>query len=190
MNADKFFAAIRNDPFNGHMTDEQVAGTNAILAGFNKFESIIPHQSFKAYMLATPAWETAHTMQPIREIGEGRGHAYGEPVGPYHKAYYGRGLVQLTWLQDYVHMQSRLAAHGIKADIVRDPDTVLQPEIAIAIMIIGMVEGAFTGKKLSDYLTDERTDFVNARRIINGLDKAETVAGYARGFNAALTAAA
>lgn len=52
-------------------------------------------------------------------------------------------------------------------------------------MVDGMEAGRFTGKKLSDYLPG---DYVNARRIINGTDKAEQIAGYARQFEAALKA--
>ena len=42
-----------------------------------------------------------------------------------------------------------------------------------------MVEGWFTGKKLSDYF-NEKTDYINARKIVNGLDKADIIAGYAK----------
>jgi hypothetical protein len=45
-----------------------------------------------------------------------------------------------------------------------------------------MERGLFTGKKLSDYFNDKKTDWRNARRIINGLDKADTIARYAQNF--------
>jgi hypothetical protein len=53
----------------------------------------------------------------------------------------------------------------------------------------GMIGGWFTGKKLSDYLGNGKVDFVNARRIINGLDRADDIAGYANSFLAAVNAA-
>jgi putative chitinase len=52
-------------------------------------------------------------------------------------------------------------------------------------MITGILKGLFTEKKLSDYLNKD-TDWINARRIINGLDKAELIAVYAKKFYTAL----
>ena len=52
-----------------------------------------------------------------------------------------------------------------------------------------MTAGWFTGKKLGDYFNGEKTDWRNARRIINALDKADTIAGYAKTFYTALLAA-
>nr|AIA94647.1 CAZy families GH19 protein [uncultured phage] len=65
------------------------------------------------------------------------------------------------------------------------------PANAVKIMFRGMAEGWFTGKKLNDYLTPGKPlDWVNARRIINSTDKAATIAGYAKSFDAAILAAA
>jgi hypothetical protein len=49
-----------------------------------------------------------------------------------------------------------------------------------------MVLGLFTGKKLSDYIGPGKCDYVAARRIINGTDRARLIAGYARSFQDAL----
>ena len=73
-------------------------------------------------------------------------------------------------------------------DLVSNPDLALVPEHAAQIMCIGMLDGWFTGKKLGDYFTAQKTDWVNARRIINGADKAQAIADYARAFYAALVA--
>jgi putative chitinase len=51
-----------------------------------------------------------------------------------------------------------------------------------------MRKGRFTGRKLVDYFSDPHTDYVDARKIINGLDKANLIAGYARKFQALLQA--
>jgi len=61
-------------------------------------------------------------------------------------------------------------------------------------MFEGMEEGWFTGVKLDDVIDDkidgdEHADFIRARRIINGSDRAEKIAGYADQFLAALKAA-
>jgi putative chitinase len=66
--------------------------------------------------------------------------------------------------------------------------TALRPDIAAEIMRTGMVEGWFTGVKLSDFFNDKRNDAVNARRIINGLDHAADIDGFYAHFCAALKA--
>ena len=165
--------------FGGSMTQSQVDGLNSIMAAINDFG--IQSQRFAAYILATPFHETAKTMQPIREIGLGKAYKYGIPDPITHQAYYGRGYVQLTWKYNYDKFGKLLVV-----DLVNKPDLALQPDISAKIMMIGMVKGLFTGKKLSDYITPDKTDFVNARRIINGTDKAQLIAGYADQFLASL----
>jgi hypothetical protein len=58
--------------------------------------------------------------------------------------------------------------------------------VASQIIFEGMLEGWFTGKSLGDYVNDEFTDYVNARRVVNGTDKADMLAGYAEDFEQAL----
>ncbi len=62
------------------------------------------------------------------------------------------------------------------------PELACQPDIALYIAIHGFKTGAFTGKKLENYINTQSTDYVNARRVINGLDKADLIAGYAVKF--------
>ena len=168
-----FFDKFRG--YFGGLSQNQVDGANAILAA--TFGLPLKH---RAYMLATAWHETAHTLQPIEEIGKGAGHPYGQPDGPWHHVYYGRGYVQLTWLKNYIRANTALhAGMFIKPneDLVRDPDLVMRPDIAAAIMVHGMSEGWFTGKKLADY-----TDYLNMRRVINGTDRADLIASYAFKF--------
>ena len=68
-------------------------------------------------------------------------------------------------------------------DFIKNPKLLLEPKYAAPILIIGMQEGWFTGKKLSDYITLQKSDFVNARRIVNGTDKAGLIAGYAKEYD-------
>lgn len=186
----KFFAGIRNGPFPGRLTDDQVRGTTATLDAFETRGPLpLPFQS---YMLATEFHETAHTMLPIEEYGHGRGRVYGKPTGPWHCIYDGRGDVQLTWEANYIHATKRLRELGVIGDDIdldRSPELAMRPDIAAAIMIAGMVEGWFTKFKLNDYFNDKTNDPVRARKIINGLDKADTIANYHRQFYAAITAA-
>jgi putative chitinase len=99
--------------------------------------------------------------------------------------YCGRGYVQLTWRNNY-----RLAAERLKCPLEDEPNLALTPDIAARIMRHGMEEGWFTGRKLSDYLPSagkaDARQFTNARKVINGLDRADLVAGYALTFQSAL----
>lgn len=185
-----FFNHVRKHPFGGELSGSQVEGIDVILGAWDK---IYPKADlrFKAYSLATTFRETAQTMQPIEEIGHGRGHAYGIPTGPWHRIYDGRGDVQLTWIANYKKATARLRALkfiGDDVDLVKDPDLAKRPDIAAAVMVIGMSEGWFTGRKLADYFTSSHSDPVNARRIINSLDCANIIAGYYSAFLDALKA--
>lgn len=124
-----------------------------------------------AYILATVYWETARTMQPIEEYGKGKKHQYGIPDPITGKAYYGRGFVQLTWKGNYEKLGFLLGV-----DLYNKPELALDLEISTKILFLGMFQGLFTGKKLSDYFKeDETADPLNARRIINGTDKAKEI---------------
>lgn len=91
--------------------------------------------------------------------------------------YYGRGLVQLTWKRNYERFTTYI---GI--DIVNHPEYCNEPRIAAKIAVYGMVNGSFTGLKLSRYVNAEKCDWIGARKVINGLDKAEVIGGYAQRF--------
>lgn len=191
MDRQKFFDAARLQPFGGHLAQSQVDGMSAILDAWDRYApgADIRHV---AYSLATTFHETARTMQPIEEIGHGRGRSYGVPAGKWHQIYDGRGDVQLTWQKNYAHATIELRKHGCIAadiDLERAPDLAMSPAIAAPIMIFGMLEGWFTGKKLADYFSGDHSDPVNARRIINGLDRANDIAAHHARFLAALRAA-
>lgn len=130
---------------------------------------------FLAYMLATTYHETARTMQPIAEYGGA--HTRYAP-------YYGRGFVQLTWQANY-----QKAGNTIGVDLVGHPERALELPIATTILFDGMLDGWFTSKKLSDYISASHSDFVGARAIINGTDRAQLIAGYADQFDSAILAA-
>jgi putative chitinase len=192
MNRDVFFDHVRRAPYPGSMNASQVAGIESILDAAEKAH-VWTDPPMLAYPLATAFHETAKTMQPIEEYGKGRGRAYGHPVGAWHKVYDGRGLVQLTWQRNYEHATEKLRACGAignDIDLACNPELALRPEIAALILIHGMSEGWFTGKKLADYITPTHTNYVGARHIINGTDRAVMIAGYARDFEKAIRAAA
>ena len=145
-----------------------------------------------AYMLATAKHETGHTFEPITERGNRSYFNKYDPVlantperrkraiementqqGDGFK-YRGRGYVQLTWKKNY-----RKSGEYLKKDLVNNPELALDQKNATKIMIYGMETGMFTTKKISSYISEDSADYLNARRVINGMDKAASIAGYA-----------
>lgn len=185
----KFFDGIRNGPFPGSLSQEAVRGITAILDEWERRG--LTDLRWLAYMLATVLAECGRNMLPVRE-GFARSDAAARSyVASKHykyakveggQVYYGRGLVQLTWLDNYRKMS---AITGL--DLVNKPDLALEPAVAAKIMFEGMIRGTFTGKKLADYF-GAGTDWRQARRIINGLDRADEIAGYGKQFYADLMA--
>lgn len=101
--------------------------------------------------------------------------------------FHGRGLVQITGRRNYTDWTQRLNDQGVKvdgedADLVNHPEQAKDPKIAAKIAAEGMRDGSFTTKKLGDYVNDDKTDYVGARRVINGKDHASEIATRARAF--------
>lgn len=187
LDREKFFALYRQK-FN-KLTQKQVNGLNSFMDAAEKFN--LPLRQW-AYVFATVYHETAMTFLPIEEYGKGRGRKYGKPVNG--KKYYGRGYVQLTWDFNYARatkelmvqrpdiVQSLQKRTGQRFDLVEYPEQALDYEVSMAVLILGSQQGWFTGKKLSDYINDNKTDYINARRIINGTDHAKMIANTAQKF--------
>lgn len=170
INRDRFIFAVQG-PL-GELSDEQKEGLNEIL-NFLETDVNVNDLRWAAYMLATAYHETGHTFKPIEEYGHGKGRKYGDYDPITLKVYYGRGYVQLTWKANYT-----LFSTILKVDLVSHPELALEPETAYQIMTIGMRRGSFTGVGLPKYFNEDRDDPMNARKIINGLDCAEKIAGY------------
>lgn len=199
----KFFDGVRQQPFSGKLTKAQVMGMNAILDEWERRK--LTDTRWLAYMLGTVKWETDHTMQPIKEKG---GNAYYtrmyDPLGERPALakrngnttpgdgpkYCGRGFVQLTWKNNYQAMTNLINSVGVdNVNLVTNPDCAMHLNLSSFILFEGMIRGSFTGKKLSDYFNNTSTDWINARRIINGTDRAAEIAGISKQFYADLLAA-
>lgn len=200
INRTTFFAYIRKSPFGGRLSQLQIDGMNAILDAWAA--SGMTDIRWLAYMFATTFHETGQRMQAIREtfatsdkqaiarLDAAYKSGRLKVSKPYWRTgYFGRGLVQLTHLANYLKLGHIL---GIPLD--RNPSLALQLDIAIKIMFEGMTRGLsskgdFTNKSLEDYFSDTFNDPIGARKIINGTDKAKLIASYHVSFLDALNAA-
>lgn len=199
----KFYDFLRSNKMLGpKISADEFTGCDTIITACVKAQWPV---SYVAYALATAYHETAHTMLPIHELGgaayltrmydiKGNRPAKARELGnltPGDGAKYGgRGYVQLTGKRNYALATAKLRALGFDVDLVNQPDRAMEPDIAAAIMVIGMTEGWFTTRKLSDDLPARgpagRTAFVDSRDIINGSDKEDLIAGYAMDFQTGL----
>lgn len=128
-----------------------------------------------AYVFATVFHETAHTFRPVREA-YWLSDAWRQKNLRYWP-FYGRGFVQLTWGFNYEAYTEILGV-----DLVNNPDKAMDTEISFKILIHGMANGVFTGRRLDRYVNEERTRYDLARYVINGRDKRDLIAKYAEDF--------
>lgn len=185
INRQFFFDTVRGRLFGGKLTQKQVDGLTAIL---NEWEENHWNEDDRwlAYMLGTAYHEVDRTMQPITEYASGRAYEGRRDLGNTEKGdgvrFKGRGFVQLTGRRNYALMST---VTGV--DLIAAPEKALDLTVAIKVMFYGMIHGTFTGKKLSDYFNENNSDWINARRIINGKDKANLIADYAKKFYSAIS---
>jgi putative chitinase len=180
---DYFFDNVRYYLAGGSLTQEQVDGCTVLLDWYDTKNPPLPDahhldDRMFAYCLATAWHETAFTMQPVKEYGSEE-YLRSKPYYPW----YGRGYVQLTWDYNYQKQDDKL---GLGGKLMAEPDLALDPKLATVILLEGMADGDFTGKCLGQYFTDELTDWYNARRIVNGTDKANEIAAYGEKFHNAI----
>lgn len=206
MKRTEFFSAARSGVFAGKLSQPQVDGLDAILDEAEKRGTPIQHL---AYILASAHHETGGRFQPIEEymfysakrltqvwpkrfptIASAQPYA-NNPKGLANKVYggrmgnalnegwtyRGRGLIQITGKDNYA-----------KFGIATVPDKALQMPTSVMILFNGMEKGLFTGKKLSDYLNDKKTDYTAARAIVNGDTKTNgaKIAATAKAFEMSL----
>lgn len=160
-----------------------------------------------ANVLAQCRWEVGDAMQPVRETfatsdaqAKARltaawksGKLTWVKSDYWSSGFFGRGFIQLTHRENYAK-----ASRAIGVDLVANPSLALEPSVSARIAVVGMRDGWFTGKKLSDYITLSSSNFLGARAIVNG-DKNKTprgsketigqiIARYSRSYDEALKA--
>jgi len=113
------------------------------------------------------------------------------------RRYYGRGYVQITTQDNYQAMDDALRLNTrlhVKPDL-----EYTDKDISYEIISYGMVNGSFRGNKifragygytgghkLADFITNKKTDYIGARKIVNGKlnknDPTNKIAKYAKVF--------
>lgn len=166
-----FLKGIRENRFSGALTNPEIA-----------------------YLLATVRHETAFTYQPTEERGsetylkeryfkdQNIRRALGNTTDQDAVDFRGRGYIMVTGRRNY-----EIVGKAIGVDLIAKPDVLMQPDIALKVLLTCFViERCFTGKLMSDYLSRDPPDYVNARRVFNGVDQAPKIADYAKRFEAIL----
>lgn len=154
----------------GSFNQEQINNARGILEQCVKHTTEVNQLS---YILATVIRECG--LRPIKEYrGSPDSELWHIQNRYWHTGFYGRGYVQLTWEFNYATFSKIL-----NIDLLRNPDLALDSKISSKILCIGMTKGLFTGVSLSHYFGPGKADWVNARRIVNGLDKAKEFAEHA-----------
>jgi predicted chitinase len=154
----------------GNLTDVQIDSIFLIIKAFEEHGDNDKRKL--AYILATAYHESK--LLPIKEKRAKPGtNQYATQENYWKDGFYGRGFVQLTWRKNY-----QLFAKLLQIDLVNNPDLALDKIHASNIIVIGMMQGLFTGVGLKNYFNIFKEDYLNARKIVNGLDRAELIATY------------
>lgn len=199
---ERFYEAYRKE-FHDVLKQKNVDGLNKLL-DFIERDPDMTNLKVTAYLLATIHHETGWPLEdrysPIIEHGDKAYFNQYDPVlggtprsknkakelgntaeGDGYK-YRGRGYVQLTGKELYKKCGDKFGH-----DLVNNPDLALEPQLSYNITSFGMRTGLFTGEKIGKYINGTIADYVKARQVVNGLDKAQDIAKYARKFERILT---
>jgi hypothetical protein len=184
----KFFDGMR--AAFGPLTQQEVEGTEAILDLWAICEERFGWTDLRwlADILAQVRVEVGTNMYPIRE----------RDPSPSYGTYYGRGQIQLTWVDNYRHARDRLNELGFQfGDFEQNPELLLQLAPSAAVAVFGMKEGwfrkdltaPFTPHSLPRYFpVGAAPDPLHSRNIVNGkLDRASEVVANFTKFCAALS---
>lgn len=178
LNKPLFFYLARARVFPGRITHRQVELLEPLLAELERWQSISDEAA--AYILATADHETAH-FSTLEEIASGDAYEGRVDLGNTQKGdgrrFKGRGYVQITGRANYARMSL-----PVGRDLVEDPAAAAEPEIAALIICLGMMDGSFTGVSLATFINASKVDYVNARKVVNALDRAEEIAARAERY--------
>lgn len=204
MNRKPFYNYVRDNLFGGSLSQSQVDGMENLLNVWEKYFRDGPLNEL-SYDMATAWWETGQTMQPITERGQksyfnkyepntriGKVLGNTQPGDGYR--FRGEGHVQNTGRRNASVATKRInQLFGLDIDLVKNPSQRGDPFVSAISLFLGNREGWWTGKDIDDYIDgkDESDDedlreFMLARKVVNGTDKAEKIGRAALHFEIAL----
>jgi len=188
MNHKLFFDKLRLSGLN--LTEQNVFGMEKHLAYAKEHDISILKLP---YILATSWWETGQTMTPVLEAHWVNNAEAWRKRNLRYYPYYGRGLIQVTWKDNYIKVASMLGLS--KTFFILSPEKLLEWKYALPALFLGMEQGIYTGKNIDYYIDEEDEgdeedlrEFIAARRVVNGTDKAAAIGKLSINFEYALKA--
>lgn len=214
INRKVFFDNVRKTVFGGSILPPAVASLDSLINEYERRNALpsghperMTDVRHLAYIMATTRGECGPQMAPVREgtpagkptISDAAAQAFVKHQGYRYakvvngRVYYGRGKVQMTHDFNYIRM-TELGAKAFpdeRPDFYNNPELALEERWATWIIFEGMTrsesfKGDFTGKALEDYFSPTKDDPLNARRIVNGTDRAARFAAWHVSFLAGL----
>ena len=183
-NEKAFYDTARLTLFGGKLSQVQFSRLSVLLEVAASYDDVTPARL--AYILATAHWETDR-FNAMEEYASGAAYEGRSDLGNVQPGdgvrFKGRGFPHLTGRRNY---DWGSVTSGF--DLVADPSLASDPAISARLLVIGQLTGHFTGVGLGKFINDHRTDFINARKVHNGLDRAETVADIAERYLVAIRA--
>ena len=175
MKRDIFFQLYKKELDTNHqLTQLEVDSLDLLLDVYEEKNSLFTIQQ-RAYIFATIFHESAGTMRPVKEAfwmtEEWR------KKNLRYFPYYGRDFVHTTWAANYAKFSA-----VVEIDLVKYPERISEPKIAMKILIYGFQNGTWTGKKITEFINPKKCLYIAARKCINGTDRAELIATYATKF--------
>lgn len=182
-----FYDAVRPHV---NLTTQNVEGMERLL-DYAEGQARMTNIQWLAYIIATAWWESGQTMHPVKEA-YWKSEEWRKANLRYYP-WYGRGLVQTTWEQNY---RAIAVAMGLpESFFIKNPDLLLTFEYALPALFVGMLQGIYTSKDVGDYIDDideddaeDLREYKNARRVVNSTDKADTIGKLALVFEKGLKA--
>ncbi|CAA9328454.1 MAG: GH19 [uncultured Gemmatimonadetes bacterium] len=162
----------------GHRAENEARSVEAIGAAAHDLGLSRPQL---AYVLATAEHESDR-FATLEEYASGAAYEGRSDLGNTQPGdgprFKGRGYVQLTGRNHY-RQYARLS--GIHLELL-PPVLTNWPALSAWVLVDGMWRGAYTGGRLDGFVSSGRTDFHNARRVVNGLDRADRIAARAEAW--------
>lgn len=182
--AERLYEKVMAIPVDQYRQPEDIALTvRAVCRSVYRDDPRLP-----AYMMGTVQHETKASYYPVEEAyyvtsaAARLRYLQGQDYWPY----FGRGLVQLTWEFNY-----KKYGEILNLNLLDEPDLALEPSISLFILVHGMLTGTYTGKPLEQFINPTVCNYIQARRVVNGVrkgevlpDKSELIANYAKQWEA------